>query len=138
MSVSDNWSRILQKSFSLGFLQVSLYQHIFLNTFRSNERRRNDIRDDSKLCKDRRECRHLQNDRNIYIYTSGQTCPKGRSLRVLGICQLVRHRLVMPLLLRPQLVMHWLVMHALAKDSPGWSGDVSVMDLPCSCRLSAI
>ena len=37
----------------------------------------------------------------------------------------------MPLLLRPQLVMHWLVMHALAKDSPGWPGDVSVTDLPC-------
>ena len=37
----------------------------------------------------------------------------------------------MPLLLRPQLVMHWLVMHALAKDSPGWLGDVSVTDLPC-------
>ena len=38
---------------------------------------------------------------------------------------------IMPLLLRPQLVMHWLVMHALAKDSPGWSGVVSVTDLPC-------
>ena len=50
---------------------------------------------------------------------------------MLGICQLVGHRLVMPLLLRPQLVMHWLVMHALAKDSPGWPGDVSVTDLPC-------
>ena len=47
----------------------------------------------------------------------------------------------MPLLLRPQLVMHWLVMYALAKDSPGWPGDVSVTspgqpglsfaDLPC-------
>ena len=37
----------------------------------------------------------------------------------------------MPLLLRPQLVMHWIVMHALAKDSPGWPGDVSVTDLPC-------
>ena len=56
---------------------------------------------------------------------------KGRSLCVLGICQLVVHMLVMPLLLRPQLVMHWLVMHALAKDSPGWPGDVSVTDLPC-------
>ena len=32
----------------------------------------------------------------------------------------------MLLLLRPQLVMHWLVMHALAKDSPGLPGDVSV------------
>ena len=53
---------------------------------------------------------------------------KGGSLCVLGICQLVGHRLVMPLLLRPQLVMHWLVMHALAKDSPGWPGDVSVTD----------
>ena len=74
-----------------------------------------------------------------YIYsTSGQTCPSGRSLRVLGVCQLVGHRLVMPLLLRPQLVKHWLVMHALAKDSPGWPGDVSVTDLPCPCRLSAI
>ena len=51
---------------------------------------------------------------------------KGGSLRVLSICQLVGHRQVMPLLLRPQLVMHWLVMHALAKDSPGWPGDVSV------------
>ena len=48
---------------------------------------------------------------------------KGGSLCVLGICQLVGHRLVMPLLLRPQLVMHWLVMHALAKDSPGWPGE---------------
>ena len=37
----------------------------------------------------------------------------------------------MSLLLRPQLVMHWLVMHALAKNSPGWPGDVSVTDLPC-------
>ena len=37
----------------------------------------------------------------------------------------------MPLLLRPQLVMHWLVMHALTKYSPGWPGDVSVIDLPC-------
>ena len=37
----------------------------------------------------------------------------------------------MSLLLRPQLVMHWLVMNALAKDSPGWPGDVSVTDLPC-------
>ena len=35
----------------------------------------------------------------------------------------------MPLLFRPQLVMDWLVMHALAKDSPGWPGDVSVTDL---------
>ena len=50
---------------------------------------------------------------------------------MLSVCQLVGHRLVMPLLLRPQLVMHWLVMHALAKDSPGWSGDVSVTDQPC-------
>ena len=69
-----------------------------------------------------------------YVYynkTSGQTHPSGGSLRVLGVCQLVGHRLVMPLLLRPQLVMHWLVMHALAKDSPGWPGDVSVTDLPC-------
>ena len=56
---------------------------------------------------------------------------KGGSLCVLGVCQLVGHRLVMPLLLRPQLVMHWLVMHALAKDSPGWPGDVSVTDQPC-------
>ena len=50
---------------------------------------------------------------------------------MLGICQLVGHRLIMPLLLRPQLVMHWLVMHAPAKDSLGWPGDVSVTDLPC-------
>ena len=50
---------------------------------------------------------------------------------MLGVCQLTGHRLVMPLLLRPQLVMHWLGMHALAKDSPGWLGDVSVTDLPC-------
>ena len=56
---------------------------------------------------------------------------KGGSLCVLCISQLVGHRLVMPLLLRPQLVMHWLVMHALAKDSPGWPGDVGVTDLPC-------
>ena len=62
----------------------------------------------------------------IYNYTSGQTCPLGGSLRVLGVCQLVGHRLVIPSLLRPQLVMHWLVMHVLAKDSPGWPGDVSM------------
>ena len=74
----------------------------------------------------------------LYIYTSGQTCPSGRSLRVLGVCQLVGHRLVMPLLLRPQLVMHWLVMHVLAKDSPGWPGDVSVTDLAtmCACKFT--
>ena len=67
----------------------------------------------------------------IYIHTSGQTRPSGRSLHVLGVCQLTGHRLVMPLLLRPQLVMHWLGMHALAKDSPGWPGHVSVTDLTC-------
>ena len=69
----------------------------------------------------------------LYIYTSGQTRPKGGSLHVLSVCQLVRHRLVVPLLLmiRPQLVMHWLVVHALAKDSPGWPGEVSVTDLQC-------
>ena len=39
----------------------------------------------------------------------------------------------MPLLLRPQLVMHWQVMHALAKDSLGWPGDVSVTDLATMC-----
>ena len=63
---------------------------------------------------------------------------KGGSLCVLGICQLVGHRLVMPLLLRPQLVMHWLVMHVLAKDSPGWPGDVSVTDLAtmCACKFT--
>ena len=74
----------------------------------------------------------------ILYYTSGQTCPSGRSLRVLGVCQLVGHRLVMPLLLRPQLVMHWLVMHVLAKDSPGWPGDVSVTDLAtmCACKFT--
>ena len=57
---------------------------------------------------------------------------------MLGVCQLVGHRLVMPLLLRPQLVMHWLVMHALAKDSPGWPGDVSVTDLAtmCACKFT--
>ena len=69
-----------------------------------------------------------------YVYynkTSGQTRPSGGSLRVVGICQLVGHRLVVPLLLRPQLVMHWLVMHALAKDSPGLPGVVSVTDPPC-------
>ena len=37
MSVSDNWSCISQKCPSLGFLRVSLYQHTFLNTFRSIE-----------------------------------------------------------------------------------------------------
>ena len=62
---------------------------------------------------------------------SSRQVHKGGSLRVLRVCQLVGHRLVMPLLLRPQLVMHWLVMHALAKDSPGWPGDVSVTDQPC-------
>ena len=80
----------------------------------------------------------IQQKLSKYSTTSGQTRPSGRSLRVLGVCQLVGHRLVMPLLLRPQLVMHWLVMRALAKDSPGWPGDVSVTDLPCPCRLSAI
>ena len=64
--------------------------------------------------------------------------PALRSLRVLGVCQLVGHRLVMPLLPRPQLVMHWLVMHVLAKDSPGWPGDVSVTDLAtmCACKFT--
>ena len=73
-----------------------------------------------------------------YNITSGQTCPSCRSLRVLGVCQLVGHRLVMPLLLRPQLVMHWLVMHVLAKDSPGWPGDDSVTDLAtmCACKFT--
>ena len=46
---------------------------------------------------------------------SSRQVHKGGSLRVLGVCQLVGHRLVMPLLLRPQLVMHWLVMHALER-----------------------
>ena len=69
--------------------------------------------------------------RYIYIITSGQTRPSGGSLRLLGVCQLAGYRLVVPLLLRPQLVMHWLVMHALAKDSPGLPGVVSVTDLPC-------
>ena len=64
----------------------------------------------------------------MYAYTSAQTRPSGRSLHALGVCQLVGHRLVMPLLLRPQLVMHWLDIHALAKDSPGWPGNVSVTD----------
>ena len=74
----------------------------------------------------------------LYIITSGQTCPSGTSLRVLGVCQLVGHRLVMPLLLRPQLVMHWLVMHVLTKDTPGWPGDVSVTDLAtmCACKFT--
>ena len=67
----------------------------------------------------------------VILSTSEQTHPSGGPLRVLDVCQLVEHRLVVPLLLRPQLVMHWLVMHALAKDTPGWPGDVSVTDLPC-------
>ena len=50
---------------------------------------------------------------------------------MLSVCQLTGHMLVMSLLLSPQLVMHWLGMHALAKDSLGWPGDVSVTDLPC-------
>ena len=66
MFVSDNWSRISQKSLSLGFLRVSLDQHIFLNTFCSIKRRQNAVRDDFKLCKDCRECHYLQIDRNIY------------------------------------------------------------------------
>ena len=66
MSVSDNWSCISQKSLSLGFLRVSLYQYNVLNTFCSIEGRRNAISDDFKLCKERHERRHLQNDRNIY------------------------------------------------------------------------
>ena len=68
MSVSDNWSSFSQKSLSLGFLRVSLYQHIFLNTFCSIEIWQNANGDDFKLCKDQCECRHLQNDRYIYIY----------------------------------------------------------------------
>ena len=69
----------------------------------------------------------------ILLCTSGQTRPSGGSLCVLSVCQLVGpgHKLVKPLLLRPHLVMHWLVMQALAKDSPGWPGDVSVTDLLC-------
>ena len=39
-----------------------------MTTFRSIQTRRNVIREDLKLCKERRERRHLQNDRNIYIY----------------------------------------------------------------------
>ena len=61
---------------------------------------------------------------------------KGGSQCVLSICQLVGHRLVMPLLLRPQLVMHWLVMHALAKDSPGWPGDVIVTDMQFTWKIT--
>ena len=41
---------------------------MFMTTFRSIQTRRNVIREDLKLCKERRERRHLQNDRNIYIY----------------------------------------------------------------------
>ena len=40
---------------------------MFMTTFRSIQTRRNVIREDLKLCKERRERRHLQNDRNIYI-----------------------------------------------------------------------
>ena len=43
---------------------------MFMTTFRSIQTRRNIIREDLKLCKERRERRHLQNDRNIYIYIS--------------------------------------------------------------------
>ena len=43
---------------------------MFMTTFRSIQARRNVIREDLKLCKERRERRHLQNDRNIYIYGS--------------------------------------------------------------------
>ena len=41
---------------------------MFMTTFRSIQTRRNVIREDLKLCKERRERRHMQNDRNIYIY----------------------------------------------------------------------
>ena len=41
---------------------------MFMTTFRSIQTQRNVIREDLKLCKERRERRHLQNDRNIYIY----------------------------------------------------------------------
>ena len=41
---------------------------MFMTTFRSIQTRRNVIREGLKLCKERRERRHLQNDRNIYIY----------------------------------------------------------------------
>ena len=41
---------------------------MFMTTFRSIQTRRNVIREDLKLCKERRERRHLQNDRSIYIY----------------------------------------------------------------------
>ena len=40
---------------------------MFMTTFRSIRTRRNVIRETLKLCKERRERRHLQNDRNIYI-----------------------------------------------------------------------
>ena len=41
---------------------------MFMTTFRSIQTRQNVIIEDLKLCKERRERRHLQNDRNIYIY----------------------------------------------------------------------
>ena len=40
---------------------------MFMTTFRSIQTRRNVIREDLKLCKERRERRHLQNDRNRVI-----------------------------------------------------------------------
>ena len=43
---------------------------MFLNTFRSIERRRNAIRDDFRLRKECHNYRHLQNDRNIYIHSN--------------------------------------------------------------------
>ena len=49
MSVRDDWSSISQKSLSLSFLRVSLYQHMSVNTFRSIDRRQKAIRDDFKL-----------------------------------------------------------------------------------------
>ena len=43
---------------------------MFMTTFHSIQTRRNVIREDLKLCKERRERRHLQNDRYIYIYVT--------------------------------------------------------------------
>ena len=62
----------------------------------------------------------------MYVYTTfGQVSPRARRMPV-GRIQAGN-----AIATQAQLVMHWIVMHALAKDSPGWPGDVSVTDLPC-------
>ena len=62
----------------------------------------------------------------MYVYTTfGRVSPHTRRMPV------GRTQAGNAIATQTQLVMHWIVMHALANDSPGWPGDVSVTDLPC-------